>query len=459
MGEAERGRAVRDEEGGARQQILEELRVLARERNIRDARKLYQMAKAQEMRDVTQALAKEALESSVARQVLAPPPRSAGHFASSRPGQDLQADLIDFSKNTKLKGQPERYALVVADVFTRKLGIEPLKSKSAASVGAAMQRELKEMGLDGDRRPALIRTDKGKEFAGIDNERDVHQTRDVRDTNGLAIVDRGIQSIKRDLAAEVGKKKGTRWADVAEKVVQDHNEQPQQAAFGPPNSVEKNPVQQFKVLQQNAEHYAQNAKSTERMKAAIEKAGYFREPIDNGGRSFKPRYGPAQQVERVDSDYVHAKGYRRALETGKNEDDYTTLLKQAIPATKGQFQEKLTLDTDIVQKQTAKAALKPQATNLENLLLKEGSVATADLFKKVPGLRRKVRKYRNLTDTNWLEKAYKDKFEIQDGRVRLKGSAPAQPPAPPPQPAPAAKKKTDFAALRAVYGNKPMNIK
>jgi negative regulator of sigma E activity len=205
------------------QQILEELRALADNRNIRDARKLYQLAKAQEMRGVTQALATEALSSSVARQILAPPTRSAGHFASSRPGQDIQADLIDFSKNTKLKGQPERYALVVADVFTRKLGIEPLKSKNAASVGAAMQRELKEMGVE---RPALIRTDQGKEFARLENEQNVHQMRDVRDTNGLAIVDRGIQSIKRDLAAEVGKKKGTKWADVAEKVVQDHNEQP-----------------------------------------------------------------------------------------------------------------------------------------------------------------------------------------------------------------------------------------
>jgi hypothetical protein len=140
---------------GPKQQILEELRVLADNRNIRDARKLYQLAKAQEIRGVTQALATEALSSSVARQILAPPPRSAGHFASSRPGQDLQADLIDFSKNTKLKDRPHRYALVVADVFTRKMGIEPLKSKSSASVGAAMQRELKEMGLDGDRKPAL----------------------------------------------------------------------------------------------------------------------------------------------------------------------------------------------------------------------------------------------------------------------------------------------------------------
>jgi uroporphyrinogen-III synthase len=102
---------------------------------------------------------------------------------------------------------------VVADVFSRKLGIEPLKSKTAASVGEATQRELKEMGVE---RPALIRTDKGKEFASLENERNVHQTRDVRDTNGLAIVDRGIQSIKRDLVQEVSKKKGTKWADVAE---------------------------------------------------------------------------------------------------------------------------------------------------------------------------------------------------------------------------------------------------
>jgi hypothetical protein len=60
-----------------------------------------------------------------------------------------------------------------------------------------------------------------------------------------------------------------------------------------------------------------NAKNTQRMQAAIEKAGYFREPIDNGGRSFKPRYGPAQEVEMVNSDYVHAKGYLNALREGK----------------------------------------------------------------------------------------------------------------------------------------------
>jgi hypothetical protein len=403
-------------DGGPRQQILEELRALANDRNIRDARKLYQTAKLLEMRDVTQALATEALSSSVARQVLAPPPRSVGHFASSRPGQDIQADLIDFSKNTKQKGQPHRYALVTADVFTRKLGIEPLKSKSAGEVAAAMQRELKEMGVE---RSALIRTDKGREFAALDNEQHVHQTRDLRDTNGLAVVDRGIQSIKRDLAAEVGKTKGTKWASVAEKVVRDHNEQPNPAVFGPPDSVEKNPVQQFKVLQRNAEYYAKDAKNTERMKGAIEKAGYFREPIDNAGRSFRPSYGPAQEVAKVESDYVHAKGGSKAL------------LKQAIPATPGQFKESLTLPADEVQKKRASVVLRDQAASLERLLQAEGSIPEEDLLKRVPGLRRKVRRFKNLSSTSWLDKAYRHKFDIQDGKVRLKGSAaPAATPAP-----------------------------
>ena len=181
------------------EQKIEELRQLALDKNIRDARKLYQVAKIQEIRDVTQAMASKALESSVARQVLAPPSKYQGHFASSRPGQDIQADLIDFSKNTSKKIE-HRYAVVGADVYTRKVAIQPVKTKSAATVQGAMRRILHDLDADEDdedRRPALIRTDQGKEFSSIaEASRDIHQQRDLRDTNGLGIVDRAIQSIK-----------------------------------------------------------------------------------------------------------------------------------------------------------------------------------------------------------------------------------------------------------------------
>ena len=237
------------------QQQIQQLKDLANDKNIRDSRKLYQYARAKGMDFVTQGMTVAALKDSVQRQVLAPAPSGRGHFASSRPGQDIQADLIDFSKNTSQRNE-HRYAVVGADVFTRKVAIEPVKTKTAATVRGAMRNILRELDADEEdeeRRPALIRTDKGNEFSTLNGEKDIHQARDVRDTNGLAVVDRAIKTIKRDLAAEVGKAKGTKWADVAEKVVQDHNEKPSPAVFGAPENVSKNPVQQFKVLQRNAE--------------------------------------------------------------------------------------------------------------------------------------------------------------------------------------------------------------
>ena len=59
--------------------------------------------------------------------------------------------------------------------------------------------------------------------------------------------------------------------------------------------------------------------------------------------------------------------------------------------------------------------------------MKDGAMKTSELQRRIPGLKRAVGKYKNLTDTNWLTKVYKDKFVVEDGVVKLKrlGSAPA----------------------------------
>ena len=61
-------------------------------------------------------MAFEALKADVGRQVQAPRPRALGKSAAEGPNDRLQADLIDFSQNTRGK---TRYGLVVMDVFTR----------------------------------------------------------------------------------------------------------------------------------------------------------------------------------------------------------------------------------------------------------------------------------------------------------------------------------------------------
>jgi len=135
-----------------------------------------------------------------------------------------------------------------------------------------------------------------------------------------------------------------------------------------------------------------NHVQTEQQKDAIRKAEYVREPIDSGGRSFKPQYGPAHKVENVDSEYVYRKGYVNELSKGRSAEGYTTLLKQAQAATPGQFKEKLTLDVKKVHSfNQVKQVLKGQAQSLELQLLKDGAMKTSDLQKKVPGLKRAVR--------------------------------------------------------------------
>ena len=80
--------------------VLQRLRELVEEYNLRDPRKLLQIAQRQGVAGATAALAIQALASDVGRQILRPPPRATGKAAATRPDSALQADLIDFEQPT-----------------------------------------------------------------------------------------------------------------------------------------------------------------------------------------------------------------------------------------------------------------------------------------------------------------------------------------------------------------------
>ena len=141
----------------------------------------------------------EALKADVGRQVQTPRPRALGKSATEGPNDRLQADLIDFSQNTRGK---TRYGLVAMDVFTRD-AVEPLQNKNAETVGRATKRAAQE--LTGDDKNFVVTTDLGNEFATLDRElpEAVHRTKRPEDRNAIAVVDRGIQTLKKDLATRV----------------------------------------------------------------------------------------------------------------------------------------------------------------------------------------------------------------------------------------------------------------
>ena len=220
---------------------MEALRDLADDINVRDPRKLYRLARQRDL-DVTQAMAFEALKADVGRQVQAPRPR------------------IDFSQNTRGK---TKYGLVVMDVFTREAAVEPLQNKNAETLGRATKRAARE--LTGDDGNFVVTTDLGNEFATLGRElpEAVRRTKRPEDRNAIAVVDRGIQTLKKDLATRVARK-----GRAVERAAGAYNARPHETVHGAPT--------EFRVLQDNADKFQHNKDLTDRRVKAVEDAGAFR---------------------------------------------------------------------------------------------------------------------------------------------------------------------------------------
>ena len=108
---------------------------------------------------------KAALAPEVAKQIFAPKPRSLGQSAAEGPGSRLQADLIDLAQNTKAKPGEHKYALLVADVFTRKAYSAALRYMDATTVNREFRHILHQVPGKGEN--AVGSTDAGNEFKGL----------------------------------------------------------------------------------------------------------------------------------------------------------------------------------------------------------------------------------------------------------------------------------------------------
>ena len=314
---------------------LQPLRDLAEKNFITSEQKLTQAARRKGLA-VNPEMARIALRGNVGRQVFARPPRSVGQSAAEQPGSRLQADLIDFSKNTKSKG----YAAVVTDVFTRKTWAEPLQTKDAASVKAATERILEKVP---DVPNPVISTDQGKEFFSIDSIPGViHRTKVNGEVNSIAVVDRRIALLKQYLARDAVKGNSD-WKTKLEPAVEALNENYTAAVHGSPNDVklEDGNVQGVLALQDQARHFAHNKDVVDEKKANLELAGAFRPPVSSGGRSFKPTYGEVRQLAGVEP------GARFITDTQGRKSLLS--LAQPVDKTSAEAQGSLTLKTQFAR--------------------------------------------------------------------------------------------------------------
>ena len=203
---------------------IAQLQELAKKLKIRNASRLLQASKGK-VPGATLEAAKTALETQVSKQVLAHRYRSTGKSAAEGPNERLQADLIDFSQNTRTK---QKYALMVQDVYTREVRAKAIPNKDQATVNEAAKQLIPE--LVDQKQDHSITTDKGKEFNNLDaatQEQAGH--REKKSMNDISVLDRAMQTLKKDMAADVADGYAANSVQALPGAVEAHNSRPHAA--------------------------------------------------------------------------------------------------------------------------------------------------------------------------------------------------------------------------------------
>ena len=286
------------------------------------------------------------------RQVYRALPTSKGASVAEAPGFRYQMDLLDF-KNDPSKGMS--IVLLLIDVFSRQVYARPSPNKTPLAISrvlAAMLPDGAAEGTDEEKKlprlpknPVIISTDAGLEYSKdvaelLQSKGIVHRMRaDKMDMNYLAVADRAIMSIKKLLAE--GTKAGTEWSEDLPAAVAAYNKQQHSAVHGRPDKVGKNPVQEFLVLQDNADKAQHNNQLLAARKRVLEKTGTLRQPksdlVKTFARGFKAKWGGVQKVEKVVGSTVHIQGgatadIKRIMTVDKDSSD--------VPVTFGSFSQR-----------------------------------------------------------------------------------------------------------------------
>ncbi len=419
------------------------LRKLATRLKIRTARPLLVAAQGK-IPGATLALASAVLAGQTSTQTFAPAPRSRGKSAAENDGVIYQADLVDFSGNARSSDGKKKYILAVMDSFTRELGTKTLDDKKSSTVSAAFKTIV---GAPDAGDSIKVTTDQGKEFSSLDDvmPRVIHVAKDPKDKNAIAVIDRGIQTIKKDIAADIADE-GGRWDQKVDGVTKAYNNRPHSHTIVPPSDVKDNDVATFKLMQKNANAFMTNHAQTQSKTTALREAGAFR-AYEPNARSFNPQY--TDSVFNIKS----VKGDKVTNASGK-----TFLLKntQAVPQGSRKPLGRLT-DATIPRK----TRYQERANDVIDFLAERGGEMTLVSFEssirrgEAEGLIKILRK-NNITIRGFL-RLYPESFVVRSGFVKLKTVNPGQAPEAPeaPEAAEAAPAPAPRRRLTLVGGDDP----
>jgi len=176
-----------------------------------------------------------------------------GMSAAEAPDSRWQADLALYSR----KEDGNIGFLLVVDVFTRLLDAEPIASKTATAVQRAFRPIVQRYKDENPELPdplngLILTTDRGPEFQGafreyITNAGGVWRTRPVGSKNDIAVLDRAMGQLKKELKMATIDAGTTSWVPFLREAVDNWNESYSEPLHGSPMDVVQHPETQVRA--------------------------------------------------------------------------------------------------------------------------------------------------------------------------------------------------------------------
>jgi hypothetical protein len=142
--------------------------------------------------------------------------------------EQFQVDLADLQKYHK-ENDGIRYLLVAVDCFSKKASVQPLKSKTGASLKVALETVFDELGV-----PDKMQSDKGTEFLNtvveqfLTDKHVLHFTSENSDIK-CAMAERLIRTLKSRIWRLFRSRTSTRYIDKLQDIVYSYNRTPHHA--------------------------------------------------------------------------------------------------------------------------------------------------------------------------------------------------------------------------------------
>jgi len=276
----------------------ERLQALAKEIGYPSATKLWKAVQRYDLpinrKEVDAFVSKQSV-----RQVFKQRPRYDGKIAAVEINDRWAADLIDYTAKPSVGSDdrpsdaPFQYILIVQDIFSRKLFVHALRSKTPEIVEQAFQSIVRRAGL-----PDRLDTDDGPEFKGpfqqyLDEEHIYHVIADQRSKNARATLDAAIRVFRTQLARIQAQEGHRNWASLVQRAANAYNDTEHDALIGrAPDDVADDKDLQFSLEERAANNIAFNTAKIEKRADRLTSLGAFRveEHPKDFQRSFNPTY-------------------------------------------------------------------------------------------------------------------------------------------------------------------------